>query len=232
LFIHLAALTNVDECEKAPESSFQTNSCGTQNIALACLKHDITMVYISTISVFDGEKCEPYTEFDKQNPMSWYSRSKFQGELFVEKLLSKFYIVRAGWMFGGGKEDKKFVAKIIKLAQNHDQLTIVDDKFGTPTYTVDFASGIKRLVKTGCFGTFHMVNKGRYCSRYEFAQAILDYSDIEDCRLEPVNSAMFPLPAPRPRMEAARNLQLEIRKWDWMPEWRVSLENYINKTFQ
>jgi len=230
LVIHLAALTNVDECEKDPDSSFHTNTLGTQNIALACLNHDITMVYISTISVFDGTKCEPYTEFDKQNPKSWYSRSKYQGELIVEKLLSKYYILRAGWMFGGGKEDKKFVSKIMDLAKTKNHLSIVDDKFGSPTYTFDFASGIKRLVNTGSYGTFHMVNNGKHCSRYEFAQAILDFAGIDSCQLNPVNSATFPLPAPRPRMEAGRNLQCELRNWDWMPDWRESLNQYIQST--
>ena len=84
--------------------------------------------------------CEPYTEFDRPNPQSWYSRSKYQGELIVEKLLTKYYIARAGWMFGGGPEDKKFVAKIIDLARQRDQLTIVDDKFGSPTYTYDIST--------------------------------------------------------------------------------------------
>ena len=133
-------------------------------------------------------------------------------------------------MFGGGKEDKKFVAKIMDLAKNHNHLSIVDDKFGSPTFTFDFASGIKRLIQTDCFGTFHMVNAGKYCSRYEFAQAILDFAGIDDCQLIPVNSATFPLPAPRPRMEAARNLQCELRDWHWIPDWRASLRQYIKST--
>ncbi len=100
-------------------------------------------------SVFDGRKCEPYTEFDQPNPQSWYSRSKYQGELIVEKLLSRYYIARAGWMFGGGPEDKKFVAKMIDLATNRDLLKVVDDKYGSPTYTADISawcrtSGSKR----------------------------------------------------------------------------------------
>jgi dTDP-4-dehydrorhamnose reductase len=230
LVIHLAALTDVDGCEKNPDAAYLTNTVGTHNIAIACQKQDILMVYVSTISVFDGGNCVPYTEFDKPDPKSWYSRSKYQGELIVEKLLRKYYIVRAGWMFGGGQEDKKFVAKIMDLASQKDQLCIVDDKFGSPTYTFDIASGIKNLVQTGCYGTYHMVNCGGYCSRFEFAQAILEIAKINNCELIPVNSATFPLPAPRPRMEAARNYQLELRNWDWMPAWRKSLENYIQTT--
>jgi dTDP-4-dehydrorhamnose reductase len=227
VIFHLAALTNVDECERDPDASFLTNTVGTQNVALAALEADATMVYISTASVFDGSKCEPYTEFDKANPKSWYSHSKYEGELIVEKLLTKYYIARAGWMFGGGPEDKKFVAKIIDLARQRDQLTIVDDKFGSPTYTYDISSGVEMLSRSGLYGTFHMVNTGDYCSRYEFAQAILSYAGIDDCELIPVSSARFPLPAHRPRMEAARNYNLELRGMNTMRPWRDALKAYI-----
>jgi dTDP-4-dehydrorhamnose reductase len=225
--IHLAAMTNVDDCEKKPDNAFAINTLGTQHVALASQKVNAVMIYISTISVFDGHKCEPYTEFDIPNPQSWYSRSKHQGELIVEKLVSKYYIVRAGWMFGGGEEDKKFVAKIMGLANGRTSLSIVNDKFGSPTYTCDFANGIEQLLHTGLYGTYHMVNSGRYCSRYEFAQAILEFAGITTCSLQPVSSAEFPLPAPRPRMEAARNYQLELRNWEWMRPWREALEEYM-----
>lgn len=227
---HLAALTNVDDCEKMPDESFLTNTIGTQNIALACQSIDATMVYISTISVFDGLNCEPYTEFDTPNPQSWYSRSKYQGELIVEKLLSKYYIARAGWMFGGGAEDKKFVAKMIDLAKARDLLKVVDDKYGSPTYTADIASGVERLTHTGLYGTYHMVNSGGYCNRYEFAQKILEYAHISSCELQPVSSAEFPLPAPRPNMEAARNYNLELRGLDWMQPWESALQEYVETT--
>lgn len=225
--LHLAALTDVDGCEREPDESFRTNTLGTQNVALACQSAGAVMVYVSTISIFGGSKCEPYTEFDTPNPQSWYSRSKYQGEVIVEKLLSHYYIVRAGWMFGGGKEDKKFVAKIMDLASERTHLSVVNDKFGSPTYTRDFADGIEQLLQTGLYGTYHMVNSGGYCSRYEFAQAILEFAGITTCSLQPVSSAEFPLPAPRPRMEAARNYQLELRNWEWMRPWREALEEYV-----
>lgn len=230
LVIHLAALTDVDGCEKDPDAAYLTNTLGTQNVALACQARDIPLVYVSTISVFAGDKCEPYTEFDTPNPTSYYSKSKYAGERIVENLLNKYYIVRAGWMFGGGVEDKKFVAKIMELAMGRDQLSIVDDKFGSPTYTRDISRGIINLFQTGLYGTYHMVNTGGYCSRYEFAQAILQSAGITHCELLPVSSAAFPLPAPRPRMEAARNLQSELRDWHWMPAWQEALDDYIRTT--
>ena len=228
--IHLATLTDVDGCERNPDEAFRVNTLGTQHVALACRDVGAVMVYISTISVFDGTKCKPYTEFDTPNPQSWYSRSKYQAELMVERLLDRYYIVRAGWMFGGGRQDKKFVAKILDLAAERSSLSVVDDKLGSPTYTCDFASGIERLAQTGLYGTYHMVNTGSYCSRYEFAQAILEFAGITTCSLHPVSSAEFALPAPRPRMEATCNYQLELRGWNWMRPWRDALREYITET--
>jgi dTDP-4-dehydrorhamnose reductase len=226
--IHLAALTDVDKCEREPDKAFQINTIGTQHVALACQKTGALMIYVSTLSVFDGRKYEPYTEFDTPNPKSWYSRSKYRGELVVEKHLNKYYIVRAGWMFGGGLEDKKFVAKIMELASKNGSINAVDDKFGSPTYTRDISCGIEQLIKTGLYGTYHMVNTGGYCSRFEFAKAILEYAGNTTCAVHPVSSAVFPLPAPRPRMEAARNYSLELQGWNWMPAWRNALKGYIN----
>ena len=225
--IHLAALTDVDKCEREPDKAFQINTIGTKNVSLACQKTDALMIYVSTISVFDGTKCEPYSEFDTPNPQNWYSRSKYRGELVVEKHLNKYYIVRAGWMFGGGLKDKKFVAKIMELASKTGSINAVDDKFGSPTYTRDISRGIERLIKTGLFGTYHMVNTGGCCSRFEFAKVILEYAGNTTCVVNPVSSAVFTLPAPRPRMEAARNYLLELQGWNWMPIWRDALKHYI-----
>ncbi|HRW09950.1 MAG TPA: dTDP-4-dehydrorhamnose reductase [Caldilineaceae bacterium] len=225
--IHLAAMTDVDACERDPDESFRSNTIATQNVALACQEMDVLMTYVSTISVFDGTSAVPYTEFDTPNPQSWYSRSKYQGEHIVEKLLNRYYIVRAGWMFGGGPEDKKFVAKIMELAMQRDKLTVVDDKFGSPTYTHDIGTGIVNIADTGLYGTYHMVNTGGYCSRFEFSKKILELAGITTCEIEPVNSARFPLAAPRPRMEAALNYNLELRDMNWMRPWQAALEDYI-----
>lgn len=230
LVLHLAALTDVDACEREPEQAYRTNTVGTQNVALACQRANVPLVYISTISVFDGAKCGPYTEFDTPNPQSWYSRAKYEGEKIVERLLQHYYIVRAGWMFGGGREDKKFVAKIIELAHNRSELKIVNDKFGSPTYTRDLARALIRLTQTGWFGVYHSVNTGEPCSRYEFALKVLEYAQLTSCRLVPVSSAEFPLPAPRPRMEAGRNLHAELMGLELMRPWQVALREYISTT--
>jgi dTDP-4-dehydrorhamnose reductase len=228
LVLHLAALTDVDECEREPEEAYRTNTIGTQNVALACQQANVPLVYISTISVFDGAKIEAYTEFDIPNPQSWYSRSKYEGEKIVEHLLQHYYIVRAGWMFGGGHEDKKFVAKIIELARLRPELKIVNDKLGSPTYTCDLGRALIQITQAGWFGLYHSVNTGEPCSRYEFAQKILEYAQIRSCRLLPVSSAEFPLPAPRPRMEAGRNLHSELMGLELMRPWQVALREYVS----
>ncbi len=229
LIIHLAAATDVDECERNPDLAYATNALGTRNVALAAQQVGATLVYVSTISVFNGTKCEPYTEFDPPDPLSHYSRAKYAGEQIVQSLLNKYYIVRAGWMFGGDTEDKKFVAKIISLAKERPVLNIVDDRFGSPTYTVDLARALLELIETGLYGTYHLVGTGAYCSRFEYAQAILEYAEVHSCQLRPVSSAAFPLSAPRPRMEAARNYHLELMDKNGMHPWRETLQEYVQR---
>ncbi len=225
--LHLAALTDVDGCEKDPDSAFHTNALGTRHVALACKRVNAVLVYISTLSVFDGSKCEPYTEFDTPNPQSWYSRSKYHGELAVREIVPCHYIVRAGWMFGGGPRDKKFVARIMELARERPALQVVDDKIGSPVYTRDLSCGLRWLIGTELFGTYHMVNSG-YCSRFELAQEILRLAGIESCRIEPVSSAHYPLPALRPRMEAGMNYVLRLMGQEKrMCPWQEALAGYI-----
>ncbi len=227
IVMHLAALTDVDGCEQAPDDAYLTNTLGTQNVALACLAQGADLLYVSTLSVFNGDKGEPYTELDTPDPRSCYSRSKHQGELAVQRLVPRHYIVRAGWVFGGGTRDKKFVAKIIELAGQRPSLKIVDDKFGSPTYTVDISQGMVNLIETKLYGTYHMVNTGPPASRYEVAREVLRCAGITSCELFPVSSDEFPLPAPRPRMEAGRNYQLDLRGLRWMRPWKDAIAEYV-----
>jgi dTDP-4-dehydrorhamnose reductase len=113
------------------------------------------------------------------------------------------------------------------LARDRPALNIVSDKFGSPTYTLDLTHGLERLIGTGLYGTYHMVNTGTSCSRLEYARAILEYAAIDSCQLHPVSSAAFPLAAPRPRMEAARNYSLELQGFNWMRPWRDALHEYV-----
>jgi dTDP-4-dehydrorhamnose reductase len=228
--LHLAAMTNVDDCERFPEQAYAVNTVGTRNVALHCRRRDIELLYISTGSVFDGTKTTPYHEFDDPNPLSVYSRSKWQGERAVRDLVPRHYVVRAGWMFGGGAEDKKFVAKMIDLARERDVLRAVDDKFGSPCYTRDISARCLELLATGRYGTYHAANEG-FCSRYEMAAAIVEAAGVDTCRVEPCSSAEFPLPAPRPRWEVITGLHARLIGLAPMRGWREALREYVQSTF-
>jgi dTDP-4-dehydrorhamnose reductase len=180
--------------------------------------------------VYNGEKIEPYTEYDDPDPISVYGRSKYAGELMVRELLSRYFIFYTCWMFGGGPLDKKFVAKIVDLARNKSELRVVDDKFGSPTYTVDMARAIFEFIGSGQYGRYHCVNRGSV-SRFEVARAILESAGLDRCTIVPVSSAEFDLPAPRPDNESLRNYNFELLGLDLMRDWREALDEYITDTF-
>lgn len=231
IVMHLAAETDVDRCEVDPDRAYKTNAIGTQNIALACQRFNIIMVYVSTGAVFDGSKFEPYTEFDDPKPINTYGKTKLAGERIVQNLLHKYYIVRAGWMMGGGAKDKKFIAKIVDLLKTTKELKVVADKFGSPTYTVDFSKGLMQLIKTEYFGLYHLSNKGS-CSRYDIANELLKIMERDDVQLTPVNSAYFPCPAPRPRSEMLRNYKLDLLGITEMRPWEEALRDYVELNFK
>jgi dTDP-4-dehydrorhamnose reductase len=227
IVLHLAAATDVDRCEQDPDWAFRANTIGTQNVALACRETEAVLVFISTAGVFSGDKPEPYTEFDEPGPANIYGESKLAGERIVASLLGRYYIARAGWMVGGGHRDKKFVGKIVQLIEDGTtHLRAVDDKLGSPTYAPDMLEGIKRLLGTGYYGLYHMVNEGA-CSRYDVAVAIRDLLGRSDVSVEPVSSAHFPLPAPRARSEAMRNYKLELLGLEPLRPWQDALGHYL-----
>lgn len=224
---HFAADTDVDRCEKDPDSAYRTNVLGTLHVALACQEFDLVMTYVSTVGVFGGiDKVEAYTEYDTPSPVSVYGRSKLEGEHVVRDLLRRYFIVRAGWMMGGGPEaDHKFVGKLVSLIRTRDEVMAVNDKWGNPTYAKEFAFNLRVLVESGYYGLYHCVNSGM-CSRYELAVEIARILGRET-RVIPVSSAYFPLPAPRPRSEAACNYKMELLGINKMSTWRDALRDYL-----
>lgn len=226
---HLAAETDVDKCELEPEHARRVNVGGVENIALACKKFSIAMAYISTCGVFDGQKKEPYNEDDQPNPISVYSKTKFEGENVVKAILKeRYYIFRAGWMMGGGSNrDKKFISKIVKLLDTNSEIAVVNDKFGNPTYTVDMSKAMTAVIQKECYGLYHIVNTG-FCSRYDIACKIREYLKKDNVVIKPISSSQFPLAAPRPRSEAAENKHLEfIGLGGIMRPWQKALSEYL-----
>jgi len=228
IVLHLAAATDVDRCEREPDVAFRANAIATQNVALACQQHDAVLIYVSTGGVFSGNKPEPFTEFDRPAPVNVYGRSKLAGEVIVQNLLRRYFIVRAGWMIGGGAKDKKFVGKLVELIRGGGQtpLRAVDDKFGSPTYGKDFVAGIGSLLERREYGLYHLANGG-VCSRYDVAMELRALVKREDVQIESVSSAYFPLPAPRARSEALRNYKLELLGRNPMRPWRDAVRDYV-----
>ena len=225
IVIHTAAWTDVDGAEKKQEDAYRLNVIGTRNVALSCQRFDASMVYISSDYVFDGEKKEPYIEFDKTNPLSVYGKSKYCGELIVQQLLNKFFIVRSSWLFG--KNGKNFVKTIINLAKEKKELKIVNDQSGCPTYTRDLASAIKVLLPTGLYGIYHVTNS-ESCSWYDFAKQIIKLSGSSS-NILPTTSEKFNRPAPRPKNSVLKNFIWELSGFKPLENWRQALENYLGE---
>lgn len=226
IVLHLAAATDVDQCEIDPDWAYCTNAIGTQNVALACQKYNKLMIYISTAGVFQGDKQEPYTEFDDANPVNHYGISKLAGENIVQSLLHRYFIIRSGWMIGGGRKDKKFVSKIIKLMRKYESVRVVNDKFGNSTFAKDLLSGTLKLIETEFYGLYHMANTGS-SSRYDVALEIKKILKLENIKVEPVSSSYFPLPAVRSRSEVMRNYKLDLLGMNNQRSWQEALREYL-----
>ncbi len=234
LIINLAALTDLEYCEQNAENSWLTNGLGAENLGLIATKLDVPYVYISTAGIFGGEK-DVYNDFDAPNPLAVYAKSKYYGERYVCTSVHKHFVFRAGWMMGGGpKKDKKFINKIYKqIAAGATVLNVVDDKLGTPTYTVDFANGIVKLVESEVYGLYNQVCGG-LSSRHEVASEFVQLLGLEDSvEVKIVSSDFFAKDyfAPRPASEQLINLKLNRRGVNYMRDWKVCLAEYA-KLFQ
>lgn len=222
IVIHLAAMTNVDECEKNPKKCFLVNAEGTRNVAEACKKVGSLLIYMSTSAVFEGRK-KGYFENDKPNPVNVYAKAKLKGEEFIKKNLKRFYIVRAGWIIGGGKKEKKFISIIIKLSRENKEIKVADDKFGTIVYTKDLAEFFRRLsLEKLPYGIYHFGTKG-ICSRLDIAKEV--FATLKKkVKIVPVGSNEFSAnyPAPRPDYEILKSKKIKFTK-----DWKKSLRGYL-----
>ena len=234
LVLHLAAETDLEFCETYPDIAEAVNSKATREIAKLAVAHDATLVYISTAGVFDGEKKGFYTEEDQPVPIMVYGQTKYDGEEHVREICQKYYVIRAGWMVGGGtRKDHKFVMKILdQIIEGRNTLHVVTDKWGTPTYTHDFAMNLFALLDTEAYGSYHMVCEGSG-TRYDVAKEILNICGRDNIELVGVDSDFFKEEyfAPRPRSEMMMNTNLRSLGINMMRPWEVALQRYINREF-
>lgn len=232
---HLGAYTNLEFCEQNVDDTYATNTMSVENAVYLANELDIPLLYISTAGIFDGEK-ELYDDWDLPNPLGVYARSKYMGERYVAENAKRFLICRAGWMMGAGPaKDKKFIQKLMKqLKDGKNELFIVDDKDGTPTYTHDFAKNVKALIEKEYWGLYNMVCGGQ-TSRLEVAGELLRLLGLTDkVKITSVKSDFFRETyfAERPPCERLINKKLELRNLNLMQEWPVALKQYIDRYYQ
>ncbi|MEX1028433.1 MAG: dTDP-4-dehydrorhamnose reductase [Paenibacillaceae bacterium] len=225
VIIHAAAYTKVDEAEHEPIKAFLTNSIGSRNIALAAAECGAKLVYISTDYVFDGQKGEPYIESDRPNPINVYGISKYAGELFVQSLHNRVFIVRTSWLYGGN-QGNHFVHKIVQAAERSQNIEVVMDEVGSPTYTLDLAIFICRLMETEQYGIYHASNLG-FCSRYEFAMAIVQEAGFDEVTVHPITTEQYRLPALRPKYSILDHQAIRSQGLIDLPSWRDALTRYM-----
>lgn len=221
--IHCAAYTAVDAAEDNREICMRVNADGTRNIARVCKELDLKMVYISTDYVFDGKGERPWEPDDARNPLNVYGESKYQGELAVEECLDKYFIVRIAWVFG--VNGKNFIKTMLKLAENHKEINVVNDQTGSPTYTYDLAVLLVDMVETEKYGRYHATNEG-LCTWYEFAKEIFRQAGL-DVKVNPVSSEEFPAKAERPHNSRMDKSKLTDNGFALLPTWQDALKRYL-----
>lgn len=224
--IHLAAFTKVDECESQPERAREVNAEGSRNVAIAAHQAGAGVVAISTDYVFDGRGTTPYHEDQPAAPQSVYGRTKWEGEQAVRETVSRHQIVRTAWLYGAGGPN--FVDTILRKARAGEPLKVVDDQRGSPTFTVDLAQGLTRLLATGRPGTFHCTNSGD-CTWYDLAAHVIARAGL-DTALERTDSAGFPRPAKRPAYSVLSNAAFEAATGWRMPHWKDAVDRYLESS--
>lgn len=242
VIINCAAYTDVDGAETHEALAYAVNAVGPENLARAAKQINATLVHISSDYVFGGNKMFPYEESDLAGPLSVYGKSKLRGEqAILDSGLERFFILRTSWLYGPG--GKNFVETIIRLAQQREELRIVADQFGTPTYTADLAKAIFNLLALQVkwdagkrpgdplFGIYHFSNEGE-CSWYQFASEIVALlkkgnEPVKTERLLPIDSTDYPLPASRPAYTVMSKQKYKRLTGEHIPTWQESLECYI-----
>jgi len=214
--INVAAYTQVDRCEKEIELAFKVNAEGVKNLALACKEIQAKLIHVSTDYVFDGKKQKPYVEEDTPTPISIYAKSKLKGESYIQTLLNDFIIIRSSGLYG--KRGINFVNTIIKMAKEQNELTIVNDQWVSPTYTIDLSRAIGTLMKVSPKGIFHVTNSS-HCTWYQFTCKILELIGSKS-KVIPLSSNQLNRPAKRPSFSVLNCKKftevtgMELRPWD------------------
>lgn len=235
--VHCAAWTAVDlaEDEDKKETVRKVNAEGTRNIALVCKELGCKMVYISTDYVFDGQGTEPWDPDCKDyKPLNVYGETKLEGELAVSENLEKYFIVRIAWVFG--KNGKNFIKTMLNLGKTHDQLRVVSDQIGTPTYTLDLAVLLADMIETEKYGYYHATNEGGYISWYDFTKEIFrqaieaGHKEYEKVTVTPVTTEEYGVSkAKRPFNSRLDKSKLTANGFRLLPTWQDAVKRYLSE---
>lgn len=221
--IHCAAYVAVDKAEDEKELCFSVNEKGTANLARACKKHGIKMLYVSTDYVFSGLGVEPFEPDSEKSPLNAYGLSKLKGEQAIQEILDNYFIVRTSWVFG--EKNTNFIATILRLSESKSELSVVNDQIGSPTYSKDLARLICQMIQTDKYGIYHGTNEG-FCSWFELAKKAVEIAK-KDVKLIPVESTQFPTRAVRPKNSRLSKDCLTAAGFDRLPSWENAVERYL-----
>lgn len=223
--IHCAAYTAVDKAEDDYGRAMDVNAKGTLAIAKAAKEIDAKMLYISTDYVFNGQGTEPFTVDAATAPLNVYGLTKLFGEEAVQMELSKYFIVRISWVFG--KNGNNFIKTMLRLGQTHEELTVVSDQWGSPTYTADLAPLLCDMISTDAYGIYHATNEG-ITNWAEFAAYIMEQAHLP-CKVRPIPSSDYPTKAVRPLNSRLDKSSLDKAGFSKLPDWKDALRRYLKK---
>lgn len=222
--LNCAAYTDVEKAEDDPTTCDAVNVTGAKNLSELAMEWDIPIIYYSTDFVFDGKKGSAYEEGDSVNPLSRYGHSKLNGEWETRRATSKHFILRVAWLYG--QSGNHFIKKVISQAKVKNELRIVDDQFGSPTWTHDVVLQTMKILEKGEFGTYHTVNTG-LASRKELAEECIRLKGLT-CKVSGCKTHEFPMKAERPMRADLKNSHLVRLGINVMQDWKSALQQYIS----
>jgi len=224
--VNCAGYTAVDKAEQDSEKAFLVNVIGVENLALACLENNTTLIHISTDFVFDGISSIPYKEEDGTKPLSVYGRTKLDGEKVIQEILKEFFVLRTSWLYS--EYGNNFMKTMLRLGNERSELGIISDQIGSPTYAKDLARAIIRIIELGSneYGVYHYSSEG-VASWYDFAKTIFELSNTEVI-VNSIPTLSYPTPAKRPHYSVLDKSKFKKKLGIEIPYWRDSLKEAIS----
>ncbi len=226
IVVNCAAYTNVDMAEDEKETAFRVNGLGAQNLAITCNELKIRLCHISTDYVFDGTSTRPYTPLDNTSAVNAYGETKLAGERYIQWLMHEFYIIRTSWLYG--RHGNNFIRTILQLSGERDEIKVVSDQKGSPTWTVTLSEGIRKVIESEAFGIHHITDRtAGGINWYELAAEIIGLSGAS-VKVIPITTDEYPTRAKRPAYSVLDTFHTEVSTGFSPPDWKTSLKQFIH----